>query len=267
MKLRVIGWTNYDNMRFEEGRDTFASHEAIIDDMRAHGYDFSGWHHQEADYGMPVLNDGKVRRYSQRGWGGLMADVYDVNDEPYAYARYAFSPGRHNEAVKMPTKERDIMEKIYDLAGEMLSTDEYDLLFEEDFTARYPHPELGEHEIYTLTAKEAEEVSCFEVVRQLPNCIMRRLAEENLNESFCLDGYSPVLKEDRITLEMNPHLRYIDCGDTVTFEGKSYTVTKVQQYKDVSENVRLRAMYSTMEGHDEAMEIFKKAKFLIDIFI
>ncbi len=266
MKLRVIGWTYYDDLHFDEAEGTYASHAAIIDDIKKHGYNFTGWHHQEEENGAPVLSDGKIRRYSQRGWGGVMADVYG-EDDPFAYASYAFYPGLYEVEVKMPPRERSITSIIQKAAGEMLSAEAYETLFEDDYTARFPHPELGELEMYKLTPEEAEKVSYFETVRQLPRGVVNRVFGGDLSETFNLDKYKCRHSGDRITLKMSSELKYIDSGDRVIFGGKCYTVRGVEQYKDVPEEVRLAAMYPANERYGDAVKILKDARLLIDILI
>jgi hypothetical protein len=59
VKYKVIGWTYYENEEFEPVYCSEAGMEAIIDDIREHGYEFSGCNHQGHDSGAPVLNDGK----------------------------------------------------------------------------------------------------------------------------------------------------------------------------------------------------------------
>ncbi len=266
MKLKVVGWTNYDDMHFEEGKNSFASHEAIIRDIKAHGYDFTGWHHEEAENGAPVLNNGKIYRYSQRGWGAVMADAYGERD-PHAYSLYAFSFGEHGDNVKMPKSERNIVNMIFNAAKEVLDEEDYNFLFEEDYTTRCPHPELGDKGIYTLTPDEAEEVSCFDTVRQVPPCVMRRFFSDSLHESFTLDEYEFQLNPGKITLKMQKELEYIEAGDSVTIEDKSYIVKDVNQYKDVPEDIRISLMYKSSEGYEEALNTFENAELLIDIFI
>ena len=65
MKYTVIGWTEYDNDRIETGENDDEAVEAIIADIRANGYCFSGWAHQELHCGAPVLSDQKKRLFSQ----------------------------------------------------------------------------------------------------------------------------------------------------------------------------------------------------------
>ena len=91
MKYKVIGWTAYDDEEVKEARGCigFAERNAIIDDIRAHGYLFSGWDHQESWDCVPILNDGKKRCYSQRSWGGIMAEAHGMMGN-YDYARFTF---------------------------------------------------------------------------------------------------------------------------------------------------------------------------------
>ena len=92
MKYRVVGWTYYDNSEIFNSGNTigFAERNAIIDEIRKHKYLFTGWHHQESCEGVvPILNDGKKRCFSQRGWGGVMAEAYECMGN-YDYASFSF---------------------------------------------------------------------------------------------------------------------------------------------------------------------------------
>ncbi len=76
MKLRVAFWDYYDSDEYEEGEDGWASRMAVVDDIVKNGYMFSGFDHQELLNCAPVLNDGKIRRFSQRGFGDVMAEAH-----------------------------------------------------------------------------------------------------------------------------------------------------------------------------------------------
>ena len=91
MKYRVVGWTDWESDRVPESEGTigFAERNAIIDDIVKHGYSFSGYDHQELDCCAPVLNDGRKRCYSQRGWGGVMAEARGMTGD-YDYAAFSF---------------------------------------------------------------------------------------------------------------------------------------------------------------------------------
>lgn len=103
MKYRVVGWISYDDADVEDSgsRIGFAERNAIIDDIKANGYLFSGYDHQEMLDCAPVLNDGKRRCFSQRGWGGVMAEAHGYFGA-YDYSLFAF--GVNEEYAKRPRK-------------------------------------------------------------------------------------------------------------------------------------------------------------------
>lgn len=116
MKLKVIGWT-YPNDSLIEGNNDWAARNAIIDDIRKNGYIFSGWAHQECDGCTPVLNDGKMYSFSQRGWGGIMAEAYEHNGR-MDYAGFAFANDKDNEI--RPKEGYD--EKDFELEKDLFET-------------------------------------------------------------------------------------------------------------------------------------------------
>lgn len=89
MKLRVVGWTYYD-ADLPQGEIGWAARNAVVDDIKKHGYLFSGWAHQEGYGCTPVLNDGKAYCFSQRGWGDVMAEAHGHTGR-MDYALYAFA--------------------------------------------------------------------------------------------------------------------------------------------------------------------------------
>lgn len=106
MKYRVIGWTYPDDFDFPSSNETigFAERNAIIDEIRKHKYLFTGWHHQEAfENTVPILNDGKKREFSQRGFGGVMAEAYGQEGD-YDYARFTFHESIDHNYLKFPLK-------------------------------------------------------------------------------------------------------------------------------------------------------------------
>lgn len=107
MKYKVIGWTNYDNYQIPYYDKTigFAERNAIIDEIRKNRYLFSGWDHQESwENCVPILNDGKKRCFSQRGWGGVMAEAYGEMGD-YDYAIYTFHESIKPKAKNYPAGE------------------------------------------------------------------------------------------------------------------------------------------------------------------
>ncbi len=103
MKYRVVGWTSYDGCEVsdKQGAIGFAERHAIIDDIQKNGYLFTGWDHQEMLDCAPVLNDGKRRCFSQRGFGGLMAEAHAAFGE-YDYAGFTFYESIDPSRKKLP---------------------------------------------------------------------------------------------------------------------------------------------------------------------
>ncbi len=101
MKYKVVGWTSYDDTSVEDsgGRIGFAEQNAIIDNIKENGYLFSGYDHQELWDCAPVLNDGKKRCFTQRGWGWVMAKAHGYFGA-YDYSLFAF--GVNEEYAKRP---------------------------------------------------------------------------------------------------------------------------------------------------------------------
>lgn len=109
MKYKVIGWTYYDDssVRNSDKPIGFAERNAIIDEIRKHKYLFSGWHHQESwENCTPILNDGLQRTFSQRGWGGVMAEAYGNMDD-YGYSIYTFHGSIDSSYLKFPEEQFD----------------------------------------------------------------------------------------------------------------------------------------------------------------
>ena len=95
MKWRVVGWTYYDSS-LQEGDWSWAVHNAIVDDVKKNGYLFSGFSHQEGYNCVPVLNDGKARRFTQRSWGGIIAEARGYTGG-MDYVKFAFMMERDKE--------------------------------------------------------------------------------------------------------------------------------------------------------------------------
>ena len=106
MKYRVVGWTYYDNPEVKSADCDDAAYWAIVRDIREHGYDFTGWDHQEMLGCAPVLNDGCKRLFSQRGFGQVMAYAHGDYSR-MGYASYAFEDFFGGHKSKMPPAERE----------------------------------------------------------------------------------------------------------------------------------------------------------------
>lgn len=90
--MKVIRWTAWDNKHCDdiEGKDEIIKmSEAVAKELREKGYHFDGSYHQNGDYGVPVLDNGKYFQVTQRLWGEVMAMAYPEEFEnpnnPYNY--------------------------------------------------------------------------------------------------------------------------------------------------------------------------------------
>ena len=103
MKLRVVGWAYYDD-DWKQSEKSWAERYAIIDEIKKHGYLFSGWAHQQGYCCAPILNDGTICCYSQRSWGSIMAEAHGYTGR-MDYAKFAFMVDPDDEV--RPTKPID----------------------------------------------------------------------------------------------------------------------------------------------------------------
>ena len=101
MKYRVVGWVSYDDPDVEARYASPAAIAAIIDDIRDNGYLFSGHDHGAYPDCAPVLNDGKKRLFSERGFGALMAEAHGDYSR-MGYSSYAFGHFREADGAVMP---------------------------------------------------------------------------------------------------------------------------------------------------------------------
>ena len=143
MKYRVVGWTHWDSWDVEDSGNTigFAERNAIIDDLIKHKYNFSGYDHQEMDCCAPVLNDGKKRTYSQRGWGGVMAEAHGMT-EAMDYAAFSFGSG---QGSCYPCDEFDPSEfEPEEDLNEEITLEVSEVLFPEDTEGEFLLPDVRE---------------------------------------------------------------------------------------------------------------------------
>ena len=114
--MKIIGWTDWDNPKYEEmfpigGKHTWQEESdverIIAEELRSKGYKFTGDYHQNGDYGAPVFDNCKIYKGSQRDWGGIMADAYPDeidNSDGYGYCKWAWIPPVDEEMV-VPDKD------------------------------------------------------------------------------------------------------------------------------------------------------------------
>ena len=100
-KLTVIGWADYENKNFQDS--DFSSDEkfenacnAVIEKIREKQLSFSGSHHQWAEHCVPVLSDHTAFRVSQRTWGKIMAEAWNVTDPGSYEDWYLYNDNKKN---------------------------------------------------------------------------------------------------------------------------------------------------------------------------
>ncbi|MBR1747335.1 MAG: hypothetical protein IJ735_03900 [Clostridia bacterium] len=93
MTRRVIGWSWYDGDDFIGLPDKDFTDEvwdAVLADVKSHGYLFTGEDQQERENCCPVLDDYRMARFSRRGFAHIMAEAHGKTGD-YDYALYTES--------------------------------------------------------------------------------------------------------------------------------------------------------------------------------
>lgn len=100
--MKIIGWTNWEDPRYKEIDFRFLNMEecdrifrTVSDELSRRGYCFSGDYHQNGDYGVPILDDGRKVCVSCRNWGHIMANAHPnkIHDYELKYIHWAwFAP-------------------------------------------------------------------------------------------------------------------------------------------------------------------------------
>lgn len=84
------------------------AYKVVIEEVRKNGYHFTGNDHQNADWGVPILDNKYKLCVGQRSWGGIIADAFpDEIDESkeYGYIKWAWStPEGEEDKIKIPSE-------------------------------------------------------------------------------------------------------------------------------------------------------------------
>ena len=98
--MKLIGFTNWHNEKYEEIEDVTEEDlacDVVVEYMRQHDLKFSGFYHQDGEFGAPYFDTGRKLCLSYRGWGALMAQVLrieadEVDGYDMSYCRWAWLP-------------------------------------------------------------------------------------------------------------------------------------------------------------------------------
>lgn len=84
----------YENSELAKIEETLD--EVVIRELRKHNYHFTGWTHQDYDFGCPIIDDKYIYCLSQRSWGRLMYRAFPNEDyseykDGYEYVKWAWA--------------------------------------------------------------------------------------------------------------------------------------------------------------------------------
>ena len=99
-EMKLIGWTQWFDPNYSECVENIElAIEVTIAYMKEKGLKFSGPYHQDGRHGVTVFDNNEKLCVSQRRWGGLMADVMDLDMfELFSYTAWAwYCPGGEEE--------------------------------------------------------------------------------------------------------------------------------------------------------------------------
>jgi len=83
----IVEWGSWDGSYVEKD-----ARDIIIDEIIKNKFCFSGNQHQYSMVGAPKI-DGNIYGYSQRGWGGIMADAWNKIEKTNNYDYCSFAWG------------------------------------------------------------------------------------------------------------------------------------------------------------------------------
>ena len=107
--MQVTKWTDWHDFKYADffnGKHTQEDIDEAIGciaaTLRGNGYAFSGFYHQYGAKGVPVIDDKYAFRVSQRQWGKVMVEAYDLMDnDGLGYVTWAWMTPE-GEVTKTP---------------------------------------------------------------------------------------------------------------------------------------------------------------------
>ena len=101
--MKVVRWAEWSYENDFDYSDIEEVSKVVAAELRNKGYHFDGSYHQNGDYGVPVLDDGRHIQVTQRTWGGIMAMAYpeefDNPDDPYNYVVWYLGPTEKDKYI------------------------------------------------------------------------------------------------------------------------------------------------------------------------
>ena len=101
--MKVVRWAEWSYENDFDYSDIEEVSKVVAAELRNKGYHFDGSYHQNGDYGVPVLDDGRHVQVTQRTWGGIMAMAYpeefDNPDDPYNYVVWYLGPTEKDKYI------------------------------------------------------------------------------------------------------------------------------------------------------------------------
>lgn len=113
--MEVTGWTWWGNPKYKDLEDVDAvseepiwlnGYDVVFKNIKEHGYHFDGYAHQNAEFGVPILDDKYLFQVTQRTWGAIIAKAFpeefdDADD--WRYVRwYLGAEECCKEQIKIP---------------------------------------------------------------------------------------------------------------------------------------------------------------------
>ena len=97
--MEVVRWTKWSNEHYDdiESREEIEDcSKVVIKELRRKNYHFGGIYHQNGEFGVPVLSNGKYFQVTQRVWGEIMAkafpEEFENSNDPFNYVAWYLEP-------------------------------------------------------------------------------------------------------------------------------------------------------------------------------
>ncbi|MBR1747223.1 MAG: hypothetical protein IJ735_03295 [Clostridia bacterium] len=218
---RVLGWTTFDEHNFVGNKcnrlgygGTDKEDEAVAEDIRAHGYFFSGNEHQDGYDCAPVLDDYRMIRYSTRHFGWVMAKAHG-EDPKKNYSAYAWNFGMDRKDLVRPTGKRTLANVTPPKTEFSVPKSLYREMFEASGYATLLAKRISEtgDKNYLLTDEDKYTDSFYDDNMQTNLFLLPVLPQEG--SYYWLEDIVTIVKENVPTDFLTATIRQLLCYDTV----------------------------------------------------